>query len=170
MLQNRCARNKGSHFLRNVKHLEAMFKNAFTNLDSKKWFDRMQPQTVAIATWLLYFEGGFTFLYWLDGADIHGYWKQRGGIGALLAFISIISFPLAGFLMANGKKLGWILGICASLSPFALRALWKIDTNTIWTWQNVIVGRSYINLLFEIALCALLVHPMSRSYARAWLR
>jgi hypothetical protein len=50
-----------------------MFKNAFSNLEPKKWFDRMQPQTIAIATWLLYFEGGFTFLYWLDGADIHGF-------------------------------------------------------------------------------------------------
>ncbi|MTA39733.1 MAG: hypothetical protein F2545_06275 [Actinobacteria bacterium] len=147
-----------------------MFRKAFTGLDRKKWFDRMQPQTIAIATWLLYFEGGFTFLYWLDGADIHGFWKQRGGIGALLALISIFSFPIAGFLMANGKRLGWIVGIGASFSPFVLRALWKLDADTIWTWQDVIIGRSYVNFLFEAALCALLLHPMSRNYAKAWLR
>ena len=147
-----------------------MFKKAFTGLDPKKWFDRMQPQTIAIATWLLYFEGGFTFLYWLDGADIHGFWKQQGGIGSLLAFASILSFPAAGFLMANGKKLGWVVAIAASFSPFVLRALWKIDADTIWTWQDVIIGRSYVNFLFEAALCALLLHPMSRQYAKSWLR
>lgn len=147
-----------------------MFKNAFSNLDRKKWFDRMQPQTIAIATWLLYFEGGFTFLYWLDGADIHGYWKQMGGPFAVLAFLSILAFPLAGFLMANGKKLGWYLGLVASFSPFFLRAAWKLDNYTNWTWQFVITGRSYVNFLFEAALCALLLHNMSRSYVKAWLR
>ena len=134
-----------------------MFKKAFTGLDRKKWFDRMQPQTIAIATWL-------------DGADIHGFWKQRGGIGALPAVISIVMFPLAGFLMANGKRFGWFVGIGASFSPFVLRALWKLDAETIWTWQDVVIGRSFVNFAFEAALCALLLHPMSRSYAKTWLR
>jgi hypothetical protein len=72
--------------------------------------------------------------------------------------------------MANGKKLGWIIAIGASFSPFVLRALWKIDTNNTWTWQDVIVWRSYVNFLFEAALCALLLHPMSRGYVKSWLR
>lgn len=161
---------QGSEWIANVKHLATMFRKAFTELDAKKWFDRMQPQTVAIATWLLYFEGGFTFLYWLDGADIHGFWKQRGGLGSLLGFATILCFPLSGFLMANRKKLGWFVGLAAAFSPLVLRALWKIDADTNWSWQDVVIGFSYVNFLFEAALCALLLHPMSRIYIKTWLR
>lgn len=146
-----------------------MFRRAYTDLDPKKWFDRMQPQTIAIATWLLYFEGGFTFLYWLDGADIHGFWRQRGGPFALVAFFSILAFPLSGFLMANGKRLGWYIGLFAAFSPFFLRLMWRFSANVIWDWQTVVVGRSMFNFMFEVALCGLLLHTMSRSYVRTWL-
>lgn len=147
-----------------------MFRKAFKELDAKKWFDRMQPQTVMIATWLLYIEGAFTFLYWLDGADVHGFWRQRGGFGSLLAFITVLCFPLSGFLMANGKKLGWFVGLAAAFSPLVLRALLKFDATTNLSWQDVVIGRSYVNFAFEAALCTLLLHPMSRNYIKTWLR
>ena len=130
----------------------------------------MQPQTIAVATWLLYFEGAFTFLFWLDGTEIHGFWRQVGGPFALVAFLSIVAFPMSGFLMANGKKLGWYIGLGAAFSPFFLRLVWKIDNNAYWSWQYVVVGRSYFNFLFEAALCALLLHNMSRRYVTTWLR
>jgi hypothetical protein len=38
-----------------------------SEINFKKWFDRMQPQTLQIATWLLYFDGFFALVDLLDG-------------------------------------------------------------------------------------------------------
>ena len=35
-------------------------------LDPRKWFDRMQPQTMQIATWLLYLNGFFALIGFMD--------------------------------------------------------------------------------------------------------
>jgi hypothetical protein len=32
------------------------------------------------------------------------------------------------------------------------------------------VGNSYVNLMFEVALCALLLHSMTQNYVKQWLR
>lgn len=147
-----------------------MFTNAFTNLDRRRWFDRMFPQTLSIALMLLYVNGAFGLLYYLDGNDIVGAWKAEGGIGALVALASVIMFPLGGFLMANGKRLGWYIALAASFSPFVLRLLWKFAVNDALTWRIVVIGDTYVGFAFEVALCALLLHPMSRSHAQRWLR
>jgi hypothetical protein len=148
-----------------------MSNSAFSQLDFRKWFDRMQPQTVAIATWLLYFDGVFNFLYFLDARDVYGYWRIAGGPVALLALLFIVSFAAGGFLMANGKKLGWFVALAASFSPFILRLFQEVDSPIAGiSLDYIIVGSSYVNLMFEGALCALLLHPMSRSYVKTWLR
>jgi hypothetical protein len=36
-------------------------------LNPKRWFDRMQPQTLQIATWLLYLNGFFALVDLIDG-------------------------------------------------------------------------------------------------------
>lgn len=148
-----------------------MSNSAFSQLDFRKWFDRMQPQTVAIATWLLYFDGVFNLLHYLDRNEIYGYWRAVGGPVSILALISVLCFPAGGFLMANGKKLGWMIAVGASFSPFLLRLIWKIDSPYPGiTVQDVIVGSSYVNFMFEAALCALLLHTMTRNYVKTWLR
>lgn len=147
-----------------------MFQNAFKNLDARKWIDRMQPQTVSIATILLYIDGVFAFLRFLDRTDIEGYMRVQGGFYALITFAFILCFPAGGFFMANGKLFGWYLAILASFSPFLLRAIFKLTLADFATWRDVVVGGSYINLMFEVALIALLLHPMSQEYAKRWLR
>jgi hypothetical protein len=73
--------------------------------------------------------------------------------------------------MANGKKLGWFVALAASFSPFLLRVLWRIDNpDRGITVQDIIIGSSYINFMFEAALCALLLHTMTRNYVKVWLR
>lgn len=147
-----------------------MLSNAFTGLDGRRWFDRMFPQTLSIGLMLLYVNGAFGLLYLLDGNDIVGAWRLRGGAGAILALVSIIAFPLGGFLMANGKLLGWYVGIGASFSPLVLRLLWKFTVYDGLSWRVVVIGDSYVNFAFEAALCALLLHPMSRAHVARWLR
>jgi len=50
-----------------------MFSRAFSELDSRKWFDRMHPQTLAIGTWLLYLDGVFALLGFLDKSNEFGF-------------------------------------------------------------------------------------------------
>lgn len=147
-----------------------MLQNAFKNLDARKWFDRMQPQTVSIATILLYIDGVFALLRFLDRTDIEGYMRVYGGLHAVIAFGFIICFPLGGFLMANGKLFGWYVSLLAAFSPFILRIIFKTTIADLMTWRDVIVGSSYVNLMFEVALCALLLHSMSQDYVKRWLR
>lgn len=108
-----------------------------------RWVDRSQPQTLMSATILLYINAAFGVIY-----------------------LQVFAFPIgtalvagqvaAGIGIANEKKWGYWLGV-------ALTALWV---------AFLIVSRigfaEVINLLFYIALLALLLHPMSRSYRRTW--
>lgn len=146
-----------------------MLLNAFKDLNFRKWFDRMQPQTVSIATILLYINGAFAFLRFLDRTDVEGYMRVYGGLHALITIGLIACFPLGGFLMANGKLFGWYVAILAAFSPFILRTIFKVTIADLMPWQDVIVGGSYVNLMFEIALCALLLHPMSQEFVKRWL-
>lgn len=147
-----------------------MLQNAFKDLDYRKWFDRMQPQTLSIATILLYIDGVFAFLRFLDRNDVEGYLRAAGGMYALITIACIIAFPSAGFFMANGKLLGWYFAVLAAFSPFVLRMLFKFELAPFISWRDVIVGSSYVGLMFEAALVALVLHPMSRNYAKSWLR
>jgi hypothetical protein len=153
-----------------VQHL-FMARNEFSQLDFRKWFDRMQPQTVSIATMLLYLDGVFNFLSFLDARDTYGYWQSAGGPIAILAFLFVLCFPAGGFLMANGKKFGWYVALTASFSPFLLRVFEQIhDPYPGISFQYVTFGLSYFNFMFEAALCALLLHTMTRNYVKVWLR
>lgn len=147
-----------------------MLQNAFKNLDGRKWFDRMQPQTLSIATFLLYIDGVFSFLRFLDRNDIEGYMRMQGGFYALLTFAFIVCFPAGAFLMANGKLFGWYLSLLAAFSPFILRAVFKFSVAPYETLEYVLKGNSYVNLMFEVALCALLLHSMTQNYVKQWLR
>lgn len=96
---------------------------------------------------------------------------SRLSLGGLLSFLACIAFGLGGFLMANGKQLGWYVALVAAFSPFLLRAYLAIsnpDLNIAVSW--ILEGGSLVNFVFEAALVALLLHSMTRSYVKRWLR
>jgi len=133
-----------------------MVPGSFQQLDFRKWFDRMLPQTLQVAQWLLYIDGAFAVLGYLDRTDQYGMWRYYGGIGGILAPLACLAFIAGGFLIANGRRL--------------LRALYKFEHAHALTLRWVITQDNLISFLFEAALVALLLHPMSRSYATRWLR
>lgn len=147
-----------------------MLQNAFRNLDRRRWFDRMHPQTLAIATFLLYIDGVFTLLSFFDRGSIEAYLRMDGSILSLLTLLLIFCYPAGGFLMANGKLLGWYLALAAAFSPFILRAFFKMFLADLYPWRDVIVGGGLVNLMFEVALVALLLHSMTVNYVRSWMR
>jgi len=145
-----------------------MFSRAFTNLDTRKWIDRMHPQTLAIAIVLLYIDAVFALLGFIDRNNEFGLLRTMGGVNALFALVAIASFPLGGFLMANGKLLGWYVAVGASLTPFVSRLLIALEYPA--SLRFILTGSGTLSFLFEAALVALLLHGMTRSYVRTWLQ
>ncbi len=93
-------------------------------------------------TMLLYIEGVFNMV--------------RGN--QLLLVMGILMFP-AAYLIANEKKIGWILGVFSSLAAIAIRIMFiELGLNLLFT------------LIFPIVLATLLLHPTSREYQKIWFK
>ena len=111
-----------------------------------------QPQTLQIAVFILYIESAFVLLDLLTG---------RYGSLVLLGLLLLGGQVAGGFGIANEFKWGYLLGIAMSFAPFALR---------FYIFGDPLRGARILNLIFEIALIALLLHPQSRDYQRIWFK
>jgi hypothetical protein len=150
------------------------------SIDFRKWFDRMQPQTLQIATWLLYIDGVFTLLAVIDRSGVEGYIIRRFGLGIFIALGVVALYAFGGLLMANDRRLGWRLAVAASFSPFVLNILGTRSALSTFAFGSPvgiydhitgrIFGGSTIGLIFNVALVALLLHPQSREHQRIWFR
>jgi hypothetical protein len=137
-------------------------------LDPRKWFDRMQPQTMQIATWLLYLNGFFALIGFMDKSDWTGIARiEKGLLGSLVGLIVVASFIAGGYLMANDRRIGYRLALVAAFSPFVLR-IWILWSYPGWGAIDKITGNDTFGFIFEAALCALLLHPQSREHQRLW--
>ena len=115
-------------------------------MENRRWVNPTQPQTLQIAVFLLYINAFFSLLY--------------GGLGSPYGIAIIAGSVAAGFGIANERKWGYGLGVAMAFLPFALSILQRVS----------ILGGGILNLLFEIALVALLLHPQSRDYQRIWFK
>ena len=149
------------------------------NIDPKKWFDRMQPQTLQIATWLLYFDGFFALVSVIYKDGYLGVLQDEYPFGFLLGVISVALYVFGGWLMANDLKIGYKLSVLAAASPFVLRflAVRSLAQNSetqspigITDYVSGVFGGSIINSAFDIAVLALLLHTQSREHQRIWYR
>lgn len=144
------------------------------NIDWRKWFDRMQPQTLQIASMLLYLNGFFALISVIDTTDYLGYIRSRFTLGLIVGLVVVALHALSGLFMANDLKLGYKFAIAAAFSPFVLR-FWAYtdleNTSRIsTTLYRKLSGGSTLSLIFEVALCALILHPQSRSHQKIWYR
>ncbi len=149
-------------------------------IDYRRWFDRMQPQTLQIATWLLYFDGAFGLVALLEGSGYQGFLVRRYAIGFPVILVVVASFVLGGLLMANERRIGYRLAVFAAFSPFLLR-IWALrgaqsafnfggEISLLDYFTGKPFGVSLVTVLFDIALIALLLHTQSRNHARIWMR
>ena len=111
-------------------------------MNGYRWFDPHQPQTLQIATMLLYLNGVFELL--------------RGGFFYGIGLLFLVGCIAGAFGMANSKKWGYFLAIVAAFIPL-IRII-----------ADGIGGVGVIGLMFDVALVALLLHPMSRNYQKIW--
>lgn len=117
------------------------------SLTQRRWFPAHEPQTLQIACALLYWNAFISLLSGLIG----------GGIGRL--FLVLLLVEVAGaYGVANERKWGYGLAILAAIAPLALLLIDGFPASAI------------LQLLFDIALVALLLHPMSRNYVKIWFR
>ncbi len=117
-----------------------------------RWLNQAQPQTLVIATWLLYFDAAFGALGLLAAPSVIG--------------LAVVAASAAGgYGIANDRKWGYWLAVGVSafaLLPYALALV---------AGANILAGgMGMIGLMFAIAQMALLLHPMSRNYQRTWFR
>jgi len=112
-----------------------------------KWVNQYQPQTLVIATILLYIDAVFWLIY------------LAGGFPAETALIAAVTMGVGGWGIANEKKWGYGLAVFGAL----LNLLWPL-------LYGLSIFTNPLNLLFSGALVALLLHPMSRDYQRIWFK
>jgi uncharacterized membrane protein YccC len=120
-------------------------------VNNARWVDQNQPQTLYVATILLYVNAAFWVLDLLLGSV----WP------ALLALLAV-GAVFAGLGIANEKKAGYWGALAVATVNLVLSILY-------FHYASGSIG-IIMNLLFAMALFALLVHPMTRSYQRIWFR
>ena len=136
----------------------------------------MQPQTLQIATWLLYINGLFAMVSVFDKTGYFGYLRFRFGVGLLIGVLVIGLHIAGGFLMANDRRLGYWFALAAAFSPFILRSIAMSDLRSHYgvsvSLVDFILGRplggGLMTIIFDAALVALLLHPQSRDHQRIW--
>ncbi len=116
-------------------------------METRRWTNPTQPQTLQIAVILLYINAVFGALSFTP-----------------IALALAAGQAGAAFGIANEKRWGYLLGLAVAvlgLLPFALYILGS-GVGSIFNLQLL------ISLIFPVALFALLIHPQSRDYQRIW--
>jgi hypothetical protein len=121
-------------------------------METRRWTNPSQPQTLQIAVFLLYFNAVFAVIYG----------TVFSGIGLLLA----AGWVAGGFGIANERRWGYSLAVAvAALGLLPWVVLLFRDTGD---FVDAALSLAAINLMFDVALLALLLHPQSRDYQRIW--
>jgi hypothetical protein len=138
-------------------------------MQQRRWYDPNVPQTLAIAQILLYINGVFAFLY-----EVLAPRAGSSGLIRLLFVGAVAAYGFGAYGIANGRKLGWQLGVVAAFSPFVLRFIDIQLSFGFFTMSEKLrytlglYGGGIISALFDAALIALLLHPMSRNHQKIW--
>ena len=126
-------------------------------MSERRWFNPNVPQTLYIAQFLLYLDAFWMLLGVLTGA----------GLG-ILGLVALAAYVYGAYGIANEKKLGYQVAVAASFIPLALRLIVFLAGNE--SLRFVLFSTNILNVLFEYALIALLLHPMSREHQKIWFR
>ena len=77
--------------------------------------------------------------------------------GVLLGLVVVVAYAAGGFGVANDQNWGYVVAVAVAAIVLA--------GSLVRLGLNVANG---INLMFDVALLALLLHPQSRDYQRIW--
>lgn len=123
-------------------------------MEPRVWVNRNQPQTLYIAQLLLYFRGGIALVFGV----------LLGSSLTLLSLLFAVAEVAAAYGIANERRWGYWLGV--SVAAIALLVALLVLLQNFGRFDRLF-GQS-IGVLFDVALVALLLHPMSLGYQRYW--
>ncbi len=118
-------------------------------VETRRWINSHQPQTLQIAVFLFYINAAFAVLFALIGR----------GVGPL-TLVTVVGGLAAGNGIANENKWGYNIGLVVAFLPLVYR----------FAVTGSPLSSDVISLMFEIALIALLLHPQSREYQKIWFK
>ncbi|MDZ7677168.1 MAG: hypothetical protein U5K29_01295 [Acidimicrobiales bacterium] len=125
-------------------------------METRRWTNPHQPQTLQIAVLLLYIRAVLGLL--LGGTVYQFYWGFEVNLLASIAMVA------GGLGIANEKRWGYRLAVGITvLGLFPLVAwLWDFGPSILGEFRFVTIA------LFPIAQVVLLLHPLSRQHQRIW--
>jgi hypothetical protein len=126
-------------------------------MSQRRWFNPNVPQTLYVAQFLLYFDA-----FWMLLGVLFG-----GGLG-LLGVVALAAYVYGAYGIANELKRGYQVAIIASFLPLALRVVQFVLGVPGADLGYVLFSGNVLNVIFQYALIALLLHPMSREHQKIW--
>ncbi|MBW3610965.1 MAG: hypothetical protein M3N37_02170 [Actinomycetota bacterium] len=117
-------------------------------METRRWTNPSQPQTLQIAVFLLYANAVFGLLF-----------QTPFLLFGILGFLVVVAYAAGGFGVANDQNWGYVVAVAVS-------ALVLVATLARF---GVALG-NVINLMFDVALLVLLLHPQSRNYRQIWFK
>lgn len=121
-------------------------------METGRWTDPSQPQTLQIAVILSYINAVLALLLLLQ-ADVIGVVGLAQG--------------LAAYTIANGRRWGYRIGVGLAVLVALLDVLGTVSLLGLGGAGGLNLS-VILQLAFAVALVALLLHPQSRSYQRLW--
>jgi hypothetical protein len=145
-------------------------------MDTRRWFNQGQPQTMQIGVFLLYFNAVFLLVLGsnIDEMVYLGLIKlglsPSDLIQQLITIFLAVGMAGAAFLIANEKRWGWRLGVVMAALPLAGALILMVLPRMNGVPRYTLADIGLVGMLFDGALFALLVHPQSRDYERIWFK
>ncbi len=126
-------------------------------MSQRRWFNPNVPQTLYVAQFLLYFDAFWALLGIFGG----------GGLG-VLGLIALAAYVYGAYGIANEQKRGYQVAVFAAFIPLGLRLLQFLLGVEGADLGYVLFSVSILTVIFQYALIALLLHPMSREHQKVW--
>lgn len=118
-------------------------------METRRWVNQSQPQTLYIGTILLYLSAALQFLF--------------GGFASPIGLAFIVGFAVGAYGIANEWR--WAYWVAVGLTGFNVALLvWFVARDTGLLFDLMFL----VSAIFPVALFLLLVHPHSREYQRIW--
>jgi hypothetical protein len=133
-------------------------------MQTRRWTNPSQPQTLQIAVILLYLNAVFGLLLRSYTPFYETYRWIGDGLANYAALLSFVGMAVAAYGIANERKWGYRLGVGLTSAEVVLLLI------AIGDLTNLLRAENLITTLFTVARAALLLHPMSREYQRAWFK
>lgn len=121
-------------------------------METRRWVNQSQPQTLYMATILLYFNAVLSLLF--------------GGVGGGIGLVYVIGQAAAGYGIANERRWGYVLGIATVGIQLLFLALFLVAEGILSIFSLSFLFAA----LWPVVMMVLLLHPQSRDYQRIWFK